>query len=370
MKEVSRVRTRPTVVLLIGALLTLTSTLLAPAVGAQGTPTCAGRPATIVGTEGADLLQGTAGVDVIVGNGGDDRILAGGGNDVICGNAGADYVQGGDGADLIIGGYGNDRLIGSNGNDDIRGGFGDDYISGKAGADRIRGDQGADRIAGNLGIDVCTVQNIDVQITSCDRGNLAQVRGTGDAVAKPVIPNSFSVARYCFPLSTRCDDYYVARIDLDGTSSFDALGIQAFDSAGNTIANFGGVGDTYGGAFLFKGKPTTIEVDSGGGAWTITFVNRTGVPFRRAATSSSGNQVYRISNKVRRFTTSTATWNGFGNFAVIGVSPSSGRDLMINEVRFAGRNVPPFTATSTAKSGISVVQVLSSSGTWSVRLGS
>ncbi len=363
-------RTRIKAVLAVCVTLAVILPLTATAAGAQTATTCAGRRATIVGTEGADLLIGTARADVIVGNGGNDRILALGGNDVVCGNAGADYVQGGDGADLIIGGYGNDRLIGSNGNDEIRGGFGDDYISGKAGADVLRGDQGVDRIAGNLGVDTCTVQNIDVQVTSCDRGNLVQVRGIGDAVAKPVIPNSFSVARYCFALSTRCDDYFVARVDLDGTSSFDALGIQAFDAAGNTIANFGGVGDSYGGAFLFKGKPASIEVDSGGGAWAITFVNRTGVPLKRASTSGAGNQVYRVSNKIKRFTTSTATWNGFGNFAVIGVSPSTGRDLLVNEVRFAGRDTPPFATAGTAKSGISIVQVLSNDGTWAVRLGS
>jgi len=357
-------------VLLIWSALSLLSVVVVSSASAQTVLTCAGKPATIIGTDGPDVLRGTAGADVIVAKGGDDRIFAGGGNDTICGNAGADYIQGGAGADLIIGGYGNDRLIGSNGNDDIRGGVGDDYISGKAGADTIRGDLGADRIAGNLGIDTCVVQNIDIQITSCDRGNLVQVRGVGDGVAKPVVPGSFSVARHCFALSTRCDDYYVARVELDGANSFDALGIQAFDSSGQTIASFGGVGDTYEGAFLFKGKPTTIEVDSGGGAWTITFVNRTGLPFKRASTSGSGNQVYRISNTVKRFATSTASWNGFGNFAVIGISPTAGRDLMVNEVRFAGRSTPPFSAASTAKSGITVVQVLSNSGTWSVRLGS
>ena len=356
--------------LLIWSALSLLSLVVVSSASAQNVPTCAGKRATIIGTDGPDVLRGTARADVIVGNGGDDRIFAGGGNDTICGNAGADNIQGGDGADLIIGGYGNDRLIGSNGNDDIRGGVGDDYISGKAGADTIRGDLGADRIAGNLGIDTCIVQNIDIQITSCDRGNLVQVRGVGDGVAKPVVPSSFSVARHCFELSTRCDDYYVARVELDGARSFDALGIQAFNSSGQTIASFGGVGDTYEGAFLFKGKPTTIEVDSGGGAWTITFVNRTGLPFKRASTSGSGNQVYRISNTVKRFTTSQASWNGFGNFAVIGISPTTGRDLMVNEVRYARTSTPPFSATSTAKSGITVVQVLSSSGTWSVRLGS
>src|SRR6266567_2717501 len=37
-------------------------------------PTCDGRPATIVGTEGNDTIKGTPGRDVIVGLGGDDQI--------------------------------------------------------------------------------------------------------------------------------------------------------------------------------------------------------------------------------------------------------------------------------------------------------
>lgn len=358
-------------ILLATLTLSLAAVVMSPSVSAQAVPTCAGQRATIVGTSGDDVLRGTPRRDVFVGNAGNDQIFGAAGNDIICGNAGNDLIQGGPGADLIIGGYGDDRIIGGDGHDDLRGGRGNDYISGKSGRDKITGEQGIDRIAGNLGADTCTVQNIDIQVTSCEAGNSTQVSGVGDAVAQPVIPDNFSVARYCFAGSrTRCDDYYVARVTLNGTSSFDALGIRAFDAAGNAIATYSGVGDTYEGAFMFRGKPASIEVDSGGGAWFITFVNRTGLPLKRAATNGVGNEVYRVSNAVKNFSTTTATWTGFGNFAVIGVSPSRGRDLMVNEVRFAGGSTPPFTATSTAQSGITVVQVLSNSGTWSVRLGS
>jgi|GEM_PF-1185086 len=363
--------TRIKAVLLATLTLSLAAVFLSPSANAQAVAKCAGQAATIVGTTGDDVLRGTPRRDIIVGNGGNDRIFGAGGNDIICGNAGDDHIQGGPGADVIIGGYGNDRIIGGDGHDDLRGGRGDDYISGKSGRDRITGEQGADRIAGNLGADTCTVQNIDTQITSCEAGNSTTVAGVGDAVARPTIPDSFSVARYCFAGSrTRCDDYYVARVDLDGSGSFDALGIRAFDANGNTIATYSGVGDTYGGAFMFRGKPAAIEVDSGGGVWSISFVNRTGLPLKRAATRGAGNEVYRVSNKVKNFTETTATWNGYGNFAVIGVSPTRGRDLMVNEVRFAGGSTPPFSTTSTAQSGITVVQVLSNSGTWTVRLGS
>ncbi|MFT7474464.1 MAG: hypothetical protein ACI81L_001389 [Verrucomicrobiales bacterium] len=358
------------VALLVTLVVSLSSTVASPSLGAQGSTTCAGRRATIVGTDAGEILRGTPKADVIVGNGGADRIFGAGGNDIICGNAGNDYIQGGPGADLIIGGYGHDHVLGGPGNDHIRGGRGDDFLSGKLGADTISGDAGADKIVGNLGIDTCRVQNVDILITGCDRGNFVQVSGTGDFVAKPAIPNEFSVARHCFARSTRCDDYYVARVEMNGSGTFDAMGIQAFDANGGAIATYFGVGDTFEGAFLFKGKPASIEVDSGGGPWTITFVDRAGLPFKRASTNGAGNVVYRVSNQVKNFSTMNATWNGFGNLAVIGVSPSEGRGLMVNEVRFSRLDTPPFAAAATAKSGISVVQVLSTSGTWSVRLGS
>ena len=59
---------------------------------------CAGLTATIVGTEGNDVIRGTEGNDVIVGLGG---------NDVITGLGGADTICGGDGNDSIDGGAGN-----------------------------------------------------------------------------------------------------------------------------------------------------------------------------------------------------------------------------------------------------------------------
>ena len=364
--------TRIKAVLIATLTLSLVAVFMSSSVSAQNaTPTCDGQPATIVGTNGDDVLRGTPHKDVIVGNGGADRIFGAAGNDVICGNGGADHIQGGPGADLILGGWGNDRIIGGDGPDDLRGGRDVDFISGKSGRDRIVGGTEADRIVGNLGRDTCTVDNTDTQVTNCEEGNSVSLAGTGDTVARPVIPDSFSVARHCFAGSaTRCDDYYVARIALDGSGSFDAMGVRAFDADGNTIATYSGVGDTYSGAFMFRGKPTAIEVDSGGGRWSMTFVNRTGLPLKNASTTGAGNEVYRVSNRVGNFSEATATWDGFGNFAVIGVSPANGRDLLVNEVRFEGVDTPPFSTTSTAQPGISVVQVLATSGTWSVRIGS
>ena len=79
------------------------------------------RPATLVGTSGADVLEGTAGSDVIVGLGGDDRIRGVGGDDVVCAGSGRDAVDAG---------TGHDSVIGDDGSDLLRGGRGDDRISG------------------------------------------------------------------------------------------------------------------------------------------------------------------------------------------------------------------------------------------------
>ena len=102
-------------------------------------PTCRGIAATIVGTDGKDVLRGTDGPDVIVGLGGNDVIDARGGDDVVCGGAGDDVVQGG---------RGDDRIYGQSGSEVINGGPGDDRISGGAGRDVMAGGGGRDFIDG------------------------------------------------------------------------------------------------------------------------------------------------------------------------------------------------------------------------------
>ena len=145
------------------------------------TPSCFGRPATIVARPGIPTV-GTDGPDVIVGTSGADEIRAGAGDDLICGQGGPDEIhgQGGDdlirpgaGRDVVRGGPGDDRVLpssgadeiwGQRGRDDIRGGSGDDAISGGPGADvirggrgsdRLRGGTGPDRVSGNAGLDSC-----------------------------------------------------------------------------------------------------------------------------------------------------------------------------------------------------------------------
>ena len=85
--------------------------------------TCAGLPATIAGTAGADTITGTSGRDVVHGRSGNDVIVGLGSNDVICGGAGKDVLKGGSGNDKLFGGTGSDRLTGGAGaKDSCKGG--------------------------------------------------------------------------------------------------------------------------------------------------------------------------------------------------------------------------------------------------------
>jgi Ca2+-binding RTX toxin-like protein len=118
------------------------------------TVTCAGLPATIVGTAGPDFLVGTEGPDVIHGLGGEDVIDGRGGDDVICGGAGDDVLLGGEGNDRLIGGPGDDVLVGGPGDDILRGGAGNDLLFGGSGHDRLYGGAGDDRLSGGPGDDL------------------------------------------------------------------------------------------------------------------------------------------------------------------------------------------------------------------------
>jgi len=116
-------------------------------------PTCLGRYATIVGTEGADAITGTAGPDVISGRGGDDIIDGGGGNDLICGDDGRDRLIGHDGRDSFLGGGGSDVILGGNGADTAKGELGGDKIDGGHGNDKLYGQQKRDVLVGGKGND-------------------------------------------------------------------------------------------------------------------------------------------------------------------------------------------------------------------------
>lgn len=123
-----------------------TTTVLAP-------PTCRGRPATVSGSFGDDVLYGTSGPDVIVALAGNDRIVSRAGRDLICAGAGSDRVRAGSAADHVLAGPGRDRVIGGGGPDVLRGAAGNDVLFGNRGADRLRGGRGFDRCRGGPGAD-------------------------------------------------------------------------------------------------------------------------------------------------------------------------------------------------------------------------
>ena len=98
-------------------------------------PTCGGREATIVGTDGDDVLMGTDKRDVIAALRGDDQIRGLGGKDLICGFGGNDLLKGQAAGDELRGGGGDDRLGGGSGDDLLRGGTGRDTCRGGPGRD-------------------------------------------------------------------------------------------------------------------------------------------------------------------------------------------------------------------------------------------
>jgi VCBS repeat-containing protein len=141
-------------------------------------PTCNGRPATIVGTAGVDVLTGTSGPDVIVAGSGRDWITAGSGDDTICSGAARDIIRGGDGndtvnagpdRDVVLGGVGNDTLSGSMGGDILVGGTGDDRVHGAAGYDTLLGAGGDDHLSGGGNTDSCRGGTGTDRASSCER---------------------------------------------------------------------------------------------------------------------------------------------------------------------------------------------------------
>jgi len=118
-------------------------------------PMCGGKRATIVGTNGDDVIQGTEKADVIWAGPGDDTVYGGLGNDIICGGAGDDLIHGGRGNDWLDGDAGTDRVFGDLGDDHVGGGAGNqDEVSGGLGIDTVNGGPGnEDLVRGDYGYD-------------------------------------------------------------------------------------------------------------------------------------------------------------------------------------------------------------------------
>jgi len=156
-------------------------------------PSCAGKPATIVG-DGARIV-GTKASDVIVAGAADSSIFAGGGNDTICAGGGddtvfagrgSDQVDGGGGTDAVYGEFGNDRLGGGGGDGDaVDGGPGDDSLDGgPGGLDTLTGGPGRDALdGGGGGHDIASYKEaggaVSVDLTAGTVSGAEQERLTG-----------------------------------------------------------------------------------------------------------------------------------------------------------------------------------------------
>lgn len=146
------------------------------------TQTCNGLKATILGTNGDNVIVGTSRDNVIVALGGNDLIYGFGGNDVICGGTGDDRISGGTGNDRIFAETGNDVLQGDSGNDLLRGGADNDTLDGGIGNDQLLGDNGNDTLDGGLDTNLT---NIDILYGGAGNdtinGNTGNDRLFGDA---------------------------------------------------------------------------------------------------------------------------------------------------------------------------------------------
>jgi len=140
-----------------------------PPAGAQ-VATCDGVEATLVGTEGDDLLVGTDGNDVIVGLGGNDIIRGLDGDDILCGDNGRDRAFGGKGDDRLFGGKKNDILKGDQGFDYLEGNQGNDRLFGGGAGDVLLGGSGArDRLFGKGGTsDTCDDPQGTTFVDTCE----------------------------------------------------------------------------------------------------------------------------------------------------------------------------------------------------------
>ena len=148
MKTTTTTRT----ILTTGALaITVLGTSIGSTSAGAGGHHCQFRPATHVGTAGADEIIGTDGDDVIVAYGGNDRIFGRGGDDLICAGSGDDQVYAEAGDDRVYGEDGDDYILGYEGDVMLLGGDGEDVLWGNTDSDVIFGGPGFDHINGGTG---------------------------------------------------------------------------------------------------------------------------------------------------------------------------------------------------------------------------
>ena len=191
-------------------------------VSGQEIPTCNGLPATIVGTEGRDILTGTDGPDVIVGLGGNDVIRGMAGDDTLCGGNGRDRLFGGEGNDVVLGGKKNDIVKGDQGRDVLHGNQGNDRVFGGGAADILEGGSGRrDKLLGKGGTDRCVDRQNTTIVETCETVEVPGQRTFGPMTG--VLTPDRNVAQAIATLDSSDPDLSPndgLEIELDGSSTF------------------------------------------------------------------------------------------------------------------------------------------------------
>ncbi len=333
-------------VLAVVALAASTIVATATPVGAQQFE-CDDLPATIVGTNGNDVIRGTEGPDVIVALGGNDRIFGLGGGDTICGGPGNDRIKGQKGNDYIIGGSGNDIIFGNaggdtifgltgkdilwggvgpdtihagpgddtikagHGNDVAIGGEGNDVIEGSTGADGLLGEAGADRLVGGKGFDTllggdggdllisgpgddfvdgenginrCRVDQRD-EFLSCNRGGLVGEWGTGFEKFRVAVTPAFM-------LDSPGGPHYVMHVNAEPETG-DRFQITVRNSNREIIFDGEFFGDTFHNVLVTGGTPAEVEI-LGAKDWNVAFVKETFPAKNIGQFNGNSDEVFKI----------------------------------------------------------------------------
>lgn len=146
------------------------ATLPTTVANAQTVPTCFGREATVVGTDGDDsLYKPGTGPDTWVGLRGDDTFDWEDytGRDYMCGNSGNDYFGPFSLDDRVDGAGGRDVIRLGDGVDKGFGGPGNDTIYNAEPPDRFLVDGDIDVLDGGDGTDTCYAEAIDI-VRNCE----------------------------------------------------------------------------------------------------------------------------------------------------------------------------------------------------------
>jgi len=344
------------------AIVTLIASLLAvtaPA-AAQANPTCDGKAATIVGTNGNDTIQGTSGNDVIVGLGGRDRIFGGAGNDIICGGDGGDLLRGQRGRDRLFGGQGNDRLQGNNGADYLEGGTGRDAIRGDRGNDQIVGGGGGDRVNAGPDADWCDLDRLDTY-NLCERGDVRASSGVGNGVFNVAVDNSFVAHRS--PDFDERQPYHVIEVLMLGGEEFDSHAVNVLDADGNSLRSFRHSGPEWAAEFMFEGRPARIEVETTG-SWEVVVKKKELIEKLGASVRGVGSQVFYLRRPLGANATGSLLVRDDvqGNVILQTYVPDSFADLKVNEIhpRDDGTNL----YEGPQKTGTYLVSIRVSEGSW------